>query len=90
MLVAAIACVASVIVVGMAGHAGGIVVFVENKELCMIKGRRFPVRWRVALFTVSRNLIVHFVDRSLVTAFAFVEHRFCQLGMVECGGLPMV
>lgn len=90
MLVASIAGVASVIVVGVTGHAGCVVVFVENKELCVIECCGFPMRWNVALITVRRNLSVYFVVWTLVTPFAFVEYRFCQLCMVECGGLPMV
>jgi hypothetical protein len=68
---AAVATELAIVVFGnMAGHARGIVVLVQHKELAMLEGRRFPGTWRVALTAITNDFAVHGVVRWLVAGFA--------------------
>ena len=60
-LVAAVASVAAVIVMNVAGDAASIVVAVELEMLVVVEGRRRPFFLAVALAAIARDLLVQCV-----------------------------
>ena len=70
MLVTAIASVATVIVVDMAGCTFRIVMLVETEILFMIKGSREPAILSMTLPTIALELLVQGVARGAVASIA--------------------
>ena len=69
---AAIACVVSVVVVYVACHAFGIVIFVEAEILFMFEGGRYPGILVMTLSTIALDLPVQVVDWIAVASVALL------------------
>ncbi len=70
MFVAAVAGVFAEVPGGVAGHAGRVVIAIENEELVVRKACWLPRFGRVALPAVALNLSMQGVRRRLVATFA--------------------
>ena len=78
MLVAAIAGVLLRIRGRVAGRTRRVVVTIQDKEFCVIKGRRFPARLAVALGAIGHDTTMHQGRRCGMAGRALLLNRRAQ------------
>lgn len=89
MFVTAVAGVSAVVVVCVAGHAGSVMVFIEQEKLVVIESSRFPLLWCVALGAITADLPMKRVHGALVARFASIPRFRAQKRMRERFANPL-